>query len=121
SNHGRPAPGPCHMTSPRGLRARPRRNRTPPRWPIADSAKSLVRVDQILRSRGLLAVDGDFLELQRPRERDFFRVRARERGPDLGRDPLSELLGGLEADLLQEGGEQPAADATGHAEGAVEL
>src|SRR5439155_6405093 len=90
-------------------------------WMVLDSAKPFVRVDQILLARGLLAVDGDFLELQRPGERDFLRVRARERGPDLGRDPLSELLGGLEANLLQEGGEQPAADAPAHAEGAVEL
>src|SRR5258706_10055127 len=85
------------------------------------SAEPLVGVDQVLLAGGLLAVDRDLLEPQGARERDFLGVRARERGLDLGRDPLTQLLGGLEADLLQEGGEQPAADPPGHAEGAVEL
>src|SRR5882724_9324731 len=87
----------------------------------ADSAESLVRVDQILPARGLFAIDGDLLDPQRLGERDFLRVGARERGLDLGRDPLSQLLGGLEANFLQEGGEQPAANTPRHAEGAVEL
>src|SRR5438445_9518713 len=87
----------------------------------ADSAESFVRVDQILPARGLFAVDGDLLDPQRLGKRAFLRVGARERGLDLGRDPPSQLLGGLEANLLQEGGEQPAANTPRHAEGAVEL
>src|SRR6266850_6477028 len=87
----------------------------------ADSAESLVRVDQIFPARGLFAIDGDLLYPQRLGERYFLRVDARERGLDLGRDPLSQLLGGLEANLLEEGGEQPAANTPSHAEGAVEL
>src|SRR5690242_9545439 len=83
--------------------------------------KALVRVDQVLLPGGLLAVDRDLLEPQGPRERDLLRVSARERGLDLGRDPLAQLLGRLESDLLQKRGEQPPADAPGHAEGAVEL
>src|SRR4029453_9561477 len=86
-----------------------------------DSAKPLVRVDQILLAGGLLAVDGDLVDLERFGERDLLRVGARERGLDLGCDPLPQLLGGLESDLLQEGGEQPASDAPCHAEGAIEL
>src|ERR1043166_2692989 len=62
--------------------------------------KTFVRIDQILLAGGLLAVGGDLLEPQRPGERDFLRVRARERGLDLGGDPLAQLLGGLEADPL---------------------
>src|SRR6266850_7493173 len=87
----------------------------------ADSAKSFVWVDQILLTGGLLHVDGDLLEPQRLGERHFLRIGARERSLDLGGDPLAELLGGLESDLLQEGGEQPAADTPGHAEGTIEL
>src|SRR5262249_57801754 len=79
------------------------------------SASSLVRVDQVLLAGGLLAVDGDLVDLERLGERDLLRVGARERGLDLRRDPLAQPLGGLETDLLQEGGEQPAADASGHA------
>src|SRR5437879_5065755 len=87
----------------------------------ADSAESFIRVDQILPARGLFAIDGDLLDPQRLGERDFLRVGARERGLDLGRDPLSQLLRSLESNFLQEGGEQPAANTPSHAEGAVEL
>src|SRR6202035_5179853 len=87
----------------------------------AGSAESFVRVDQILPARRLLAIDGDLVDPQRLGERDFLRVGARERGLDLGCDPLSQLLSSLESNSLQEGGEQPAADTPRHAEGAVEL
>src|SRR5499433_434622 len=106
------------------------RSRAPQRPPTASGesrastasrASALVRGDQIFLARGLLAVDRDLLDLQRAGKRDLFRVGACERGLDLGRNPLAQLLGGLGPDLLHEGGEQPAADAPGHAEGTVEL
>src|SRR4029450_5349931 len=53
-----------------------------------DSANSLVRVDQILRAGGLLAIDGDLVDLERLGERDLLRVGARGRGLDLGCAPL---------------------------------
>ena len=61
--------------------------------------KALVRVDQVLLAGGLLAVDRDLVEPQGAGEGDLLRVRAREGGLDLGRDPLAQLLGRLESDL----------------------
>src|SRR5215831_6278130 len=106
--------------------SRRRSSRSHPTQPVASAtaasrASALVRGDQIFLARGLLAVDRDLLDLQRAGKRDLFRVGACERGLDLGRNPLAQLLGGLGPDLLHEGGEQPAADAPGHAEGTVEL
>src|SRR6266850_981927 len=87
----------------------------------ADSAESLVRVDQILSARGLFAIDGDLLDPQRLGERDFVSVVARERGLDLCCDPLSQLFRSHQSYFLQEGGVQPASNTPRHAEGAVEL
>src|SRR4030095_16206440 len=72
-------------------------------------------VDQVLRPRRLLAVDGDGGEAESVAERHFFGVVALEGGLDLGRDAIAELRH-LIAVLLQERREQPAADAPGHPE-----
>src|SRR5438309_7914196 len=91
------------------------------RWSEGVGRPSPVRGDQILFPRRLPGIDGDLVEVERAGERDFLRVRAGERGLDLGGHPLSQLLGGLDSNLLQERGEEPAADAPGHSEGSVEL
>src|SRR5262249_12527081 len=90
-------------------------------WPGKRSAELLVRGDQVLRARRQLAVDGDLLEREGPGQRDLLRVRAGERRLDLGGNARAELLGGVEADLLQERREQPAAHAPRLAERAREL
>src|SRR6266850_2916155 len=85
------------------------------------SARSLVGVDQILRTRRHLGVHGDLLGAQRLGERDLLGVGARKGGLDLGGHPLTQLLGGLEPDLLEERREQPAPDSPRHAERPAEL
>src|SRR4029450_7432908 len=85
------------------------------------SASSLVRVDQIFLPGGLLAIDHDLLDPQRLGERDLLRVGGSKGGLDLGGNPLPQLLGPPKPDLLQEGREQPAADAPGHTEGAMKF
>src|SRR5262245_22395466 len=83
-------------------------------------SEPLVGVDQVLRARPHLAVDGDLLQIERARERHLLRVVAGEGGLDLRRHPLAQLLGRLEADLLEERREEPSPDAPRHAEGARE-
>ena len=55
-------------------------------------SKVLVRIDQVLLARRLLAVGRDGVELQRLGERDLPRVVTREGGLDLGRDTIPKLL-----------------------------
>src|SRR6185503_20630539 len=87
----------------------------------ARSARLPGRVDQVLGAGPELAVDGDLVEGQCAGQRVLLRVGAGKRRLDLGGDALPELLGGLAADLLQEGREQPAAHSPRLAEGAREL
>src|SRR5215468_4706749 len=82
---------------------------------------ALVGADLLLLIGGELAVFGDLVETQDLGERDFLGVAAREGRFDLRGHALAELLSSLEADLLQEGREKPAADAPRHPECAVEL
>src|SRR4029450_7769621 len=88
---------------------------------VARVSRAFVRVNQVLLSSGLPAVNGDFLKPQRLGERDLLRVAARKRGLDFRRHALAKLLSRLESDLLQEGGEEPATDTPRHAEAPVEL
>src|SRR6266850_2932581 len=56
---------------------------------LTNDSQPLVRIDQVLLTRGLLAIHRDLLESERLGERDFLGVGARERGLDLGRDSLA--------------------------------
>src|SRR5438876_1063243 len=81
----------------------------------------LVRVDQVLLARGLAVDGGERGGLQRLGEAELGGVVAGEGGLQLVGDALAQLGGLRRADLLDEVGEQPAAEAPGHAERAVEL
>src|SRR5215831_18763986 len=87
----------------------------------SSASEALVRIDEVLLAGRLLAVDRDLLQPQRLRERDLPVVATGEGRLDFRRDTLAQLLRGRRADLLQECGQQPAADAPGHAEAAGEL
>src|SRR5690348_1017201 len=92
--------------------------RITPRY--ASAAQALVRVHQVLRPRGALAVNRDLVELQRLGEGYFLRVMAGESGLQLGDHPFAQFLRRCGADFLQEGREEPAANGPGHAVAAVE-
>src|SRR4029077_5861828 len=85
------------------------------------SRHTLVRVDQIFMSGRGLAVDRDGLEVEGFDQRYLGGIAAGEGGFQFGCNALLQSLRGSESDLLQEGGDQPAADPPRHAEIAVEF
>src|SRR6185312_16162992 len=82
------------------------------------SAEALVRVDQILLAGGLAVVGGGDLRVEGLRQADLGGVVAGEGGLQLVGHPLAQLLHLRRRRLREEIGQQPAAEAPGHAEAA---
>src|SRR5215510_6669411 len=81
--------------------------------PFPTSSRPLVRIDQEFLAGRALVVDGDVGGIERLRQRHHLGVMAGEGGLEFRGHALAQAADFGRADLLQEGCEQPAADAPG--------